>query len=94
MNFNGQDRLIAGALPARHYRDADFRRYARFDVVFDSRPGASPTGFRWRYDADPSPSSSNRLLGFARQFGIEKLEMPGRPLSEISHLVNLHANPA
>jgi hypothetical protein len=40
--------LSVGAMPARRFWDADFRRrYAPQSVVFDSRPGASSEDFCW-----------------------------------------------
>ena len=52
-DYEGQNDLVARALPARHFWDADFfRRYAPSAVIFDSRPGASPTDFWWTGDAE------------------------------------------
>jgi FAD/FMN-containing dehydrogenase len=51
-DYEGQNSLIARALPARHFWDADFfRRYAPAAVHFDSRPGASSTDFWYSGDA-------------------------------------------
>jgi hypothetical protein len=52
-DYEGQNSLIARAVPARHFWDADFfRRNAPSAVIFDSRPGASPTDFWWTGDAE------------------------------------------
>jgi FAD/FMN-containing dehydrogenase len=51
-DYEGLDTLFVGALPARRNWDAEMRRsYAPSSVVFDSRPGASPTDFWWIGDA-------------------------------------------
>ena len=50
-DYRGQDTLTVNAGPARYYWNADARhRYAPQSVVFDSRPGASPTDFWWTGD--------------------------------------------
>ncbi len=50
-DYLGQNTLSVHALPARYYWNAEFfRRYAPSAVVFDSRPGASPTDFWWTGD--------------------------------------------
>jgi FAD/FMN-containing dehydrogenase len=50
-DYLGQNTLMVRALPARRFWDAAFfRRYAPSAVVFDSRPGASPTDFWWAGD--------------------------------------------
>src|SRR5215470_10370643 len=52
-DYDGQDSLIALALPARYFWDPDFyRRNAPSAVRFDSRPSASPTDFWWTGDGD------------------------------------------
>jgi FAD/FMN-containing dehydrogenase len=52
-DYDGQDSLIALALPARYFWDPDFyRRNAPAAVRFDSRPGASPSDFWWTGDGD------------------------------------------
>jgi hypothetical protein len=52
-DYDGQDSLIALALPARYFWDPDFyRRNAPAAVRFDSRPGASPNDFWWTGDGD------------------------------------------
>jgi FAD/FMN-containing dehydrogenase len=52
-DYDGQDSLIALALPARYFWDPDFyRRNAPAAVRFDSRPGASPSDFWWTGDSD------------------------------------------
>lgn len=51
-DYQGQDTLVAEALPARDFWDASFfRSYAPGIVRFDRRPGASPTDFWWAGDA-------------------------------------------
>src|SRR6516165_11112694 len=51
-DYEAQNALMAAALPARDFWDADFhRRYASAAVLFDSQPGASSTDFWWRDDA-------------------------------------------
>ena len=50
-DYDGRDTLMAGALPAHFWWDADVRRrYAAASVVFSHRPGASPTDFWWAGD--------------------------------------------
>jgi FAD/FMN-containing dehydrogenase len=50
-DYEGENDLVVIALPARHFWDADFlRRNAPAAVIFDSRPGASPTDFWWAGD--------------------------------------------
>jgi len=50
-DYLGQDTLSVHALPARYYWNPEFhRRYAPSAVVFDRRPGASPTDFWWTGD--------------------------------------------
>ena len=45
--------LSVHAFPARYYWDAaSYRRYAPSAVVFDSKPGASPTDFCWTGDSN------------------------------------------
>jgi hypothetical protein len=52
-DFEGQSSFVVQALPARHFWDADFfRRNAPAAIVFDNRPGASPTDFWWTGDGD------------------------------------------
>ena len=52
-DYEGQDRLLAFALPARHFWDADFmRRNAPFAIRPDTRPGASPNDFWWTGDSE------------------------------------------
>jgi FAD/FMN-containing dehydrogenase len=52
-DYLDQNTLSVHALPARYYWNAEFfRRYAPSAVVFDSRPGASPTDFWWTGDGE------------------------------------------
>jgi FAD/FMN-containing dehydrogenase len=62
-DYEGQNALIVGALPTRHFWDADFYRYyAPSAVIFDSRQGASPTDFWWTGDAEQVGSSGTPTL--------------------------------
>jgi FAD/FMN-containing dehydrogenase len=52
-DYEGQDRLLAFGLPARHFWDGEFmRKNAPFAIVGDTRPGASPTDFWWTGDSE------------------------------------------
>ncbi|MGH6971222.1 MAG: FAD-binding protein, partial [Caulobacteraceae bacterium] len=52
-DYEGQDSLIAVALPARTFWDAEFlRRNLAPAVRFDTRPGASPDDFWWTGDGE------------------------------------------
>ena len=52
-DYLGQGALSVHAFPARYYWDAaSYRRYAPSAVVFDSKPGASPTDFCWTGDSN------------------------------------------
>jgi FAD/FMN-containing dehydrogenase len=52
-DYQGGDKLLALPIPARRFWDADFMRpFNGAIVVFDTRPGASPTDFWWAGDGE------------------------------------------